>query len=161
MSHRSSAAAATAVKHALKTAINTALADETEIDISFGLRWPAQFDDAVAVASVESHPDDPNVGSTLRSRYDTLSIGVSVVSFRPGWDTTAEVAASDRAYELLALIDQHLRTGDNITLGGAALWCLLADHQSDGATIPADDQMPEGRLIEIAATFTARVHIRN
>lgn len=165
MNHTSSASAAIAIKEGLYDAIVLALADEAPpsptagVDIGYGFRWPAIADDAVAVTSVISRPEDPNPGPK-RTRYDIISVGVSITSWRAGWESEREHEATVRVYELLAKIDAYLRTGDNITLGGAALWVLLDNHDSAGLST-GEDAAQGGRLQEIAATFVARAYITN
>ena len=157
--HPSSAIASSAAKHGLLTAINTALAAEPEIDINFGLRFPLAFPDAVGVTGVRSTPSD-QMPNGPRTRYDDIEIDVNIVCERSGFDETVEQMVSDRAYELLGLIDRYIRTGDNITLGDAVISCELGPHQSLGASAE-DDQGNGFRLIEIAATFKALAFIRN
>jgi hypothetical protein len=161
MSHTSSGAAAITIKHNLHAAILAAVGDTPDVDISFGLRWPAVAEDSISVTSVRSTPEDPNVASTLRARRDVIEVGVVFESWRPGWDFAAEVASSDRAYELLAIVDRYLRDGDHITLGGAALWCLLGPHTSDGVSTEDENGDSRGRITAIDATFIAVADIRN
>lgn len=162
----SPAEAASAVKHALHAAIGVALAGQTDpdgeaVDISFGIRWPPVAHEAVAVTAVEwaTIQSEEQSQTPRRTRYDDVSVTVNLFAERPGADQAKEIEASDRAFELLHLISEHLREGTNTTLGGVAMWCFQTTARSEGAT-DEDDQGEGWHVIEIAATFVARVLIR-
>lgn len=156
--HASSGEAAQAAKTGLLTAIDTALGD-LQVDRGLGFRWPAQHNDAVAVTSVQLEPEDPGA-MTNRGRDVTIHIGVVVSAFVPGWDEGAEKQASDRAYEVLGIIDRYLRTGDNITLGGTVLWVLCGAVQDDGYGIPdSDEDVGHGRVTTLIVDFVAKAKV--
>ncbi|MFD6093653.1 hypothetical protein ACFWGN_16165 [Oerskovia sp. NPDC060338] len=150
--YRSIGAASSRVKAALHEQITAALAaaDETEVDIAFGFRWPAQYPDEVAVTAVRATDVGEGTVSPERRRQVLVSVDVSIVSFRV---TDDERVPHERAYGLLDVIDAHLREGP--TLGGAALWCMSDDLASDGAT--HEEESEEGRICEVSVTFAARV----
>lgn len=152
--HPSSGVAALAVKDAIHAAAAAALtaAAETEVDLCYGFRWPPSFPDEVAITAVRVAPQEGTVSPQQRRRMDVF-VDVNIVSFRV---TDDEQVTHTRAFGLLGLIDEHVRETDR-TLGGAALWCVLDEVQSDGAT--AEEDAGSGRLTEIAATFMAAVYI--
>lgn len=149
--HASSGAAALAVKGAIHAAIGAALdaADEHEVSLAYGYLWPAQWDDQVAVTAVRIVPQEGTTGPRQR-RHMTVQQDVNITAFRV---TADEQETHARAFGLLALVDQGVRA--DATLAGTALWCVLGEVQSDGATLEED--AGAGRVTEIAATFEARV----
>lgn len=172
--HRSTGAAALAVKNALHDVAVAAIDAlevarltaeleaageavdvdqlEREVDVSYGYRWPAHWPDAVAVTAVQVVAEEGTVGPRQR-REMTVRQDFNITSWRV---TDDEKVTHRRAFDLLAVIDARVREIDP-TLAGAALWCRLGDVQSDGAT--TEDDAGEGRFTEIAATFEARVLI--
>lgn len=150
--HPSAATGALAVKDALHAAITGALqaASEHDVDVSYGYRWPAQHLDAVAVTALRASPLAGTL-SPQRRRQVSVQVDVNVTAARPIAD---ERVTHQRAFALLAVIDEAVRAEP--TLAGAALWCLLGEAQSDGATVQ-DDDVEWGRVTEIAATFEAQI----
>lgn len=156
MSHGiSSASAQSDAKHALHAAIETALADE-KVDVCFGLRTVFTEFDWVEVNGTRSQIDPRNIGPK-RQQDETISLDVTVGSWRAGGDEEAEILASDAAFGLLSKIQDHIRRND-ITLGDTVLWCVPGDSESDGAT--TEDDSGQGRVIVIAATFVCQHRIR-
>lgn len=168
----SSGAAALAVKRALhelaRTAITAAEAERiageiaagtredfgqavaSEVDVSYGYRWPAEFDDAVASTAVRVIPLEGAVGPRQR-RHMTVQLDMSFTSFRV---TDDEQETHDRAFGLLAVVDEAVRA--DATLGGAVLWAVLGEVQSDGATVD-DENRAHGRITEVVVTFESRI----
>jgi hypothetical protein len=156
--HPSSGAFAQAAKTGLLEAIGTALGDQ-EIDRGLGFRWPPQYDDAVAVTTIELETEDPGA-MTNRTRDVTAHIGVVVTAFVPGFDEAAKGQASDRAYEVLGTIDAFLRDGDNITLGGNVMWVLCGAVQDAGYEIPdSDEDVGHGYVTTLIVDFVARAKV--
>ncbi|WP_066586301.1 S8/S53 family peptidase [Cellulomonas timonensis] len=149
--HKTAGAGVNAVKTALHTRIVAALAaaGEDEVDAAFGFRWPAQWDDTIAVTAVRATPQEDTLGPQRRRQVD-VQVDVNIVSYRV---TDDEKVTHDRAFGLLDVVDQAMRAEP--TLGGVALWCFCGEVQSDGAT--AEDDAGEGRVTEIAATYEARI----
>lgn len=143
------------VRKALKAAVVTAINDPA-VQVALGFPWPQEAQDIIALGDGRSTVDVATMGQA-RSRDETLSIDLTVSVFRPGGQEQAEVA-QDRAYELLAAIEHHLRTTDP-TLGGLVRQCLLTEHEI--ASEPFDDGTTMGRTVEVAATFTALARFRN
>lgn len=146
----STGAAALAVKDAVYEAASAALAagGVERVDLAYGFLWPA-YNDSISVTAVRAIPDEGSV-SPQRRRELTVQVDVNVLVFRV---TADERVTHDRAFSLLAVVDEYVR--EHITLGGAALWCHMGEVASDGATLEED--AGEGRITEIAATFEARV----
>lgn len=144
-----------AAKKQLLAAARTALADE-KVDTYFGLRWPVVEPDWFTVHETVSDVEPKNVGAR-RQLDETITIHVSVGSWRSGSDEATEIAASDRAFELLAKVQDHIMRQDP-HLGGTVLWCLPGASESAGAT--TDDEAGYGRVTEIAATFVCSHRIR-
>lgn len=147
--HASSGAAALAVKDGLYERIVEGLAGEDEVDVGYGFVWPARWSDEVAVTAVRVVPGEGTVGPRQRRKM-LVQVDVNLISFRV---TDDEQVTHRRAFELLALVDTAVRRDP--TLGGAALWCIQGEVQSDGAT--AEDDSNAGRVTEIAATFEAQI----
>lgn len=151
----SSVSAASNFKKALLAAMRS-LVDDGEVLVTFG--HPGQdfqnWDDVVSFADTDVSQDVATMG-TNRSREETLTQTVWVSCFRAG-GVDQEVVASDRAYELLGLLEHHVRVTDT-TLGGVVRECFLTAHRAEGATSPA--LLARGRTIEVEATFTAKVRV--
>lgn len=156
MSGISQATAIAAAHEALFQAIKLALAEEPEVDTTRGFRWPFVFNDWVALTSIESDIDPANIGPR-RGQDETITFHASIGSWRPGDDEDTQKRARDRAFDLLATIQTHIRTND-IQLGGTVLWCVPGSAASDGATSETDAGM--GRLVEVDATFICAHKIR-
>lgn len=156
MSGISQATAILTARDALEAATRVALADEHEVDIASGFRWPFIFDDFVALTSMTSDAD-PKVIGGRRQQEESLTFHMNIGSWRSGDDDDTEHRARARAFGLLAKIQEHIRTND-ITLGGTVLWCLPGPVASDGATDPRDAGV--GRYIEIDATFVCSHRVR-
>lgn len=144
-------------KVALVAAARAALEDEEEVDIQFGFRWPFKHPDWFSVLETDSDVNPAVIGPRM-TQDETITINVSVGAWLPGSDEETEVAASARAFELLAKVQRHIRQNDP-TLGGTVMWCLLGPSKADGETSDTDSQ--QGRLAEIAAAFICKHRIRN
>ncbi len=155
-------------KAALYEAARVALADELVpqgednlpgCDVSFGFTWPTKARDWFAVTDTVSNIDPANVGPR-RQLDETVTITVSVGSWVPTVDgdgQAAEVAASDRAFDLLARVQTHIRLND-VTLGGLVFWCLPGSSESAAATFSRKNN--PGRLVEVSADFVCTARTR-
>lgn len=151
--YESVGAAVATVKETILTTAAAALADagETEVDVTMGFVWPAQWPDAVAVTAVRESPTDGTIGMQRRQHVD-IRQDVAITVFRV---TDDEKVVHDRAYALLDAIDRKIRT--DATLGGAVLWCYSDEVASDGIT--AEDEAGWGRICALSVTFVARAMI--
>lgn len=140
-------------KDAMVTAATTAIND-ADVMVCYGHPGTVQPDDIVSFGRVTS-TQSPHTMSTNRTRWNTLTIDVTISVYRTG-GADQEQVAGDRAYELLNLIEEYVRVTDT-TLGGLVLYCFCTSHESDGYTDP--QVIAKGRLIEITATFTAESRI--
>lgn len=143
-------------KVALFEAAQLALAAE-EVDVTFGFRWPFIFPDWFSVTETEGDVDPRTVGPR-QSLDEVVTLTVSVGSWRSGDDSATEIAAAQRAFQILRIVQQHIRNTDR-TLNDTLLWCLPGRASSAGATTTDDSNF--GRLTEIAAEFVGRARIRN
>jgi len=112
--------------------------------------------DWVSLMDIRSEQSPGPLG-TSRPRDEILTLTVWIGAFRPG-GVDQEQVASDAAYALLEALDHYTRQTDT-TVGGTVWWCNLTGFQSAGATAESLLDGGTGRLIEIEATFTARVRI--
>lgn len=156
MSGISQSAAVRAARHALYNAIKTALEDEQEVDIVFSFRHPFVYDDWFMLTELSTDMPEKII-SPRRQQDEEITFHASVGSFRPGHDEATDVEVFDRAFELLAKVQDHIRKNDP-TLNGTVLWCVPSGVASDAAT--AEQDSVEGRLVEIDATFTCAHRIR-
>lgn len=124
--------------------------------VSFGHPGQSQPDDIVGFLDVRTEQDFATLG-TARERNEIIQLDVLVSCYRGG-GPEAEKVASDRAYELLGLLEASVRT-TNITVGGTVMECWLISTDSSGRTDP--NEIANGRTIEVTATFQARARIRN
>ena len=111
--------------------------------------------DIVAFGRLTSGQNPATLG-TPRSREETLTLEVMISCFVGGGEE-AELAASERVYELLRMIERHVRMTDT-TVGGTVRHCFLTSHESDGMT--PEDLIEQGRVIDVIATFTAAARVR-
>lgn len=118
---------------------------------------PGSFeaDEIVAVTRLEIQQDFSTMGIN-RSREETLAVDV-VFSCLFGGDGTQELPAQERAFELLGIIERHVRIVDT-TLNGTVRQCFLTGVQTDGQT--PDEYLNAGRGVDVVATFTARNRVR-
>lgn len=151
--HPSIGAATAAVKNALLTRFQAALAaaGETEVDCRIGFMWPSEWFDQIAITATSTASDGETV-TLQRRQHKTVQQDVSITVFRP---TSEQDVTMDRAYHLLDILDKAMR--EEPTLDGAALWCFSDDLSSDGVTLPED--AGDGRVEEIVITYAARVLI--
>lgn len=123
--------------------------------VVFGQPSSYQPDDIISFGRLSSGQETATL-STNRSREETLTLEVTISCFLGG-DEDAEIATAGRAYELLRMIEHHVRMTDT-TLGGVVRTCVLTSHESEGAT--PEDLIEEGRVTEVVATFTAKARIQ-
>lgn len=149
-----SATTALAVKRALYDAART-LFDPNVVLVSFGLSTARRdLSEIVAFLEVNTRQEPGPLSTTNRARNEDVDVQVVISVARAGDDD--DLAVSDTAYAHLRTLEQHIRKVDP-QLGGLALWCFLTSTESFGYT--QADQLAQGRLCEIEATFTARVRI--
>lgn len=148
------ATAALEVKERLHAAALT-LFDPAKVLVSFGLSTARQdLTEIVAFLETRVRQQPGPLSATNRSRDEDIDVQVVISVSRGG--TTDDLEVSRIAYGHLRTLEQHVRRTDP-TLGGLAHWCFLTEHESYGYT--QADQLSQGRLCEIEATFTARVRI--
>jgi hypothetical protein len=146
-----------AFKKAFYTAVKTLMADgyDTEhVYVVFGQPATYQPEDIISFGRLSVGQAAATM-STNRSREETITLEVTVSCFLGG-DEDAEIATAERAYELLRRIEHHVRMTDT-TLGGVVRECALTSHESEGAT--PEELTEQGRVTEVAATFTAKARI--
>lgn len=108
-----STSAAPLVKAALVTGIEGRMAADTKVTVTYGPRPTSTTVDLICVGNVRTTVDIATIGPG-RARQENHEIDVTLSSFAPGPDQ--QQAATERAYELLALIDAWLITSPNETL---------------------------------------------
>lgn len=126
----------------------------TDVQVSFGHPGMTQADDIVSFGALETEQDVAAYG-TNRAREETVTLEVLISVFRAG-GAEMEKVASDRAYELLAALEQYVRVTDT-TVNGTCRHCFLVSTQSDGASNP--EVLSRGRVIEVTARFQAKARI--
>ncbi|MEB0303818.1 hypothetical protein QN345_00495 [Cryobacterium sp. 10I1] len=156
MSGISSATAQAETTLALLAAFKTALADETDLDITLGFVFPPVGHAWVSIGDTVSDVDPKAIGPA-RQLSETITISVSVGAWNPERDEDEREAVFRRAFGILGTIQTHIRVND-ITLGGTVLWCVPGHSSSTGAT--PEDRAQFGEFTEIAATFVAQHRIR-
>lgn len=109
---------------------------------------------SLEVQGVETDQSAAAFGSS-RQREETLTIDVLIGISEGGSDEIDDVITAE-VYEALGKLEHHLRVTDT-TLGGVVRECMLTRTTQVGAT---EDQIAQGRFIEITATFTAKNRIR-
>lgn len=124
------------------------------VQVAYGHPGLTQEDDIVSVGRTTSNLDVATY-SPNRSREETITCEVVFSCYRGGGPEMEQVV-EERAYQLLGLLEDYVRTTD-ITVGGAVRWCMLSNVECDGATDP--DILQAGRCIDLTATFTAHVRL--
>lgn len=130
--------------------------DTEAVLVTYGA--PANYSppDIVSFLDITSDQAVATIGAS-RSRDESLALTVSISCVVAGGQE-AELAAAERAYDLLRRIEYWARRTDT-TIGGTVRECFLEGHSSSGQTDPA--LMSQGRVCEIVATFRARARITN
>lgn len=129
-------------------------AEDPNVQVSYGHPGMSQINDIIAFTRTHVEQEFATYGPR-RQREETLELTVVVSVFRPGGPDQEEVA-SDRAYELLGVLEEYARATDT-TIGGSVRDCALGPHDSDGESDP--EVLAQGRLIEVKATFIAHARI--
>jgi hypothetical protein len=130
--------------------------DETkEVSVKFGRPTSFLEPDIVAFGRLSSQQSTGPLSRTNRSREEVLELDVIFSCFKPGGDD-AEEEASARAYDLLRMLEYHVRQIDP-TIGGTIRECALDRHSSEGMTPQAT--VKSGRNIFVTATFAGKVRI--
>lgn len=147
------------VKAALVSTTRTLLDASTlpnaaDVIATYGHPGTSIPDDVIAWTRVHI-VQEPGPISPRRPRDLLVSVWCKVSVYRGG-GPEAEQIAGDRAYAILNVIEEGLRSGDT-TLGGLLWWLFCVDHDSDGSTDP--DVLANGRVIEIDAQFDGRARI--
>lgn len=140
--------------HAAAVQVMAADPDTQYVQVSFGTPGTFEAEDIIRIGRVNARQDPAALG-TRRPREQQLELEVTISCYRGG-GADMEQVCSDRAYQLLRMLAEHVH-GAETTLGGVVRWCFLTADESDGATDPEDTQ--NGRTIAIVATFTAAARI--
>lgn len=131
------------------------LVDPALVNVMFGISVENRDrNQAIAFLDIESRQEAGPLSATNRSRNEDLDLTV-VISVASAGDVD-DKPVHDTAFGLLRALEQYVRK-TNTTLDGTCLWCFLASYRTYGYT--PTDQLAQGRLLEIEATFTARVRI--
>lgn len=124
------------------------------VQVCFGHPGTYLADDIVSVAGVRSRQDVSTM-SPQRTREEELDVDVVFSSYRGGGPEVQQVV-TERAYALLALLEDYLKTTD-YTLGGTVRLARVTSH--DLAESDDPDVLAAGRVAEITATVTCQVRI--
>lgn len=125
-----------------------------KVQVRFGAPTGMHENDIVAFMGLDTD-QSPATLSTNRSREDVIELDVYISCFKRG-GIEAERPASDRAYELLRLIERYVRMTDT-TVGGSVRQCFLTRTTSNGFT--PKELAAHGRNIQIVATFEAKARV--
>jgi hypothetical protein len=147
-----------AFKHALFEAIRDLYAANPETEavlVCPGMPGTYQPEEIVSVTRLQVAQTFATMGHQ-RSREETLTVDVvfSVIHGGGGADADAlELSSQARSFELLGMIEHHVRKVDT-TLGGVVRQCLLTSVETDGQT--PEEYLAQGRGVDVTATFTAQ-----
>lgn len=147
------AAAALAARDGLQTAAQAALVGVPDPDLVLvvaGYYFPQLAPDQVLVEFAASTVAEPPAGPRQRAHHD-LQLVVTIDVERV---TNEQRDTIDRALQLLAALETHLRTTAR-TLDGAVLWCVLSE--SRVVTTTDETSAGDGCVTELQATFDCRV----
>lgn len=142
-------------RHALFLTAQAAL---TGMDVAVweGFQWPPDPETAWAAMTDASSDVETETLSPRLAQEESITLHMSIGAWNPGFTAADEKTAFDRAFSILAAIQQSVRADP--TLGDAVLWCLPGNIATAGST--TEDDSGEGRLIEIDAQFIAHTRMR-
>lgn len=124
------------------------------VQVVYGPPGTDQEDDIVCVGNARSTQDLATM-SPQRRREETLDVDVIVSCFRGG-GIESQQPVTERAYELLAELEDHLQ-GAGYDLGGTVRLARVTSHELVEAADP--EILVKGRVSEITATVTCHVRI--
>ena len=124
------------------------------VQVVYGPPGPDQEDDIVCVGNARSNQDLATM-SPQRRREETLDVDVIVSCYRGG-GTESQQSVTERAYALLADLEDHLQ-GAGYDLGGVVRLARVTSHELVEAADP--DVLAKGRVSEITAVVTCHVRI--
>ena len=131
------------------------LFDLTVVNVMFGISVENRDrNQAIAFLDIRSRQEAGPLSASNRSRNEDLDLTV-VINVASAGDVD-DKPVHDTAFGLLRALEQYVRK-TNTTLDGTCMWCFLASYRTYGYT--PTDKLAQGRLLEIEATFTARVRI--
>ena len=131
------------------------LFDLTVVNVMFGISVENRDrNQAIAFLDIRSRQEPGPLSASNRSRNEDLDLTV-VISVASAGDVD-DKPVHDTAFGLLRQLEQYVRK-TNTTLDGTCMWCFLTSYDTYGYT-PTQD-LAQGRLLEIEATFTARIRI--
>ncbi len=140
------------VKAALLTVCQSLYAQP--IQVAYGHPGTDLEDDIVSIQGARSSQDIATLATT-RPREETVDIDVVFSCFRGGGPEVQQVA-TERAYALLGLLEDYLKTTD-YTLSGTARLARVTSHDLMESDDP--DLLALGRISEVTAVVTAQVRI--
>ena len=118
-------------------------------------------DQMASVAGASVRHERPTAGGATRSREEIADIQVILSIAVPGdgesWDD-AQQAATEGAYAMLDVLEDHFRDRTAATLGGACRDAIVSSHELAEYKTDADGYAA-GRIGEIIATITCRTRI--
>lgn len=131
-----------------------------EARVSYG---PPQSlaDQMASVAGASVRHERPTAGGSTRSREEIAEIqvilSVAVAGDGESWDDAQQRATED-AYAMLDVLEDHFRDRTATTLGGACRDAIVSSHELAEYKTDADGYAA-GRIGEITATITCRTRI--
>ena len=118
-------------------------------------------DQMASVAGASVRHERPTVGGPTRSREETAEIqvilSIAVAGDGESW-SDAQQAATEAAYDMLDVLEDHFRDRTAATLGGACRDAIVSSHELAEYKTEADG-FAAGRIGEITATITCRTRI--
>ncbi len=123
---------------------------DTTTQVIYGTRVSQLNQDVVGVTGITTAVTRPTLGRVPRSRDEAHTLTVIASVFRPGPN---QRAVTERAYHLVDLLAEHLRTGTNPTLGiSANIDAWVSGYELDMST---DDEelQAAGRYAAVTATL--------
>lgn len=144
------------LRAALVSVIETALAAETEVLVSYGHPGPVDAADIVAVMA--SEPDEPQTIGPMRTtphtREESVRTTVTVSCWRGG-GREVQQTVTERAFTLVALIESALRA--DVTLSGTVRMAQVVGVALFDATDP--ETLANGRVSEVEMSIRTQARI--
>jgi len=97
----------------------------------------------------------PTVGGSQRSREEESKITCILSCYRTGDTEDAQIEANAPAWAMEKLLEEHLRTRGNETLGGVCREAWVSGYEAKDYRLEDDNGYVPGRACDITVTVTA------
>lgn len=111
--------------------------------------------DIAVVGDGTAELSKPTVGGSQRSREEEAKITCILSCYRSGDTEAAQLAANEAAWAMEKLLEEHLRTRGNETLGGVCREAWVSGYEARDYRLSDDNGYVPGRACDLTVTVTA------